>query len=226
MSGRRLPDLVIFDLAGTTVRDEGQVPNAFIAALGEHGIRATAEEIAGVRGASKREAIRRFFPDDQAGAGRAGAAYSAFQWRLREAYRPGRVLPIEGAEATFAWLKDRGVRIALNTGFDRVVTDLLLEGLGWSAGIASAVVCGDDVSRGRPAPDLIHHAMQGCGVSDAENVASVGDTVLDLLAGNEARVRYNIGVLSGAHDRARLETAPHTHLLESVRDLPLLFDAA
>jgi phosphoglycolate phosphatase len=30
------------------------------------------------------------------------------------------------------------------------------------------------------------------------------------------------GVLTGAHDRPALEAAPHTHILESISDLPAL----
>jgi len=57
-------------------------------------------------------------------------------------------------------------------------------------------------------------------------VACVGDTTLDLLAGHNAGVRWNIGVLSGAHGRPALEGAPHTHLLPSVADLLGLWAAA
>jgi phosphoglycolate phosphatase-like HAD superfamily hydrolase len=49
--------LVVFDLAGTTVRDGGQVPEAFTAALKDHDIEVTPERLNRVRGFSKREAI-------------------------------------------------------------------------------------------------------------------------------------------------------------------------
>ena len=55
-------ELVVFDLAGTTVQDDGQVPEAFTAALAEHGVSVGPEEIRGLRGASKREAILRLLP--------------------------------------------------------------------------------------------------------------------------------------------------------------------
>jgi phosphoglycolate phosphatase-like HAD superfamily hydrolase len=54
-------------------------------------------------------------------------------------------------------------------------------------------------------------------------VANVGDTTLDLQAAHHAAVRFNIGVLSGAHRRERLEGAPHSHLLNDVSELPSLF---
>ena len=89
--------------------------------------------------------------------------------------------------------------------------------------MVDAVICGDDVAEGRPAPHLILEAMRATGIADPHRVASVGDTVLDLEAGWNAGVRWNIGVLSGAHDRAALERAPHTHIVQSIADLPPLF---
>jgi phosphoglycolate phosphatase-like HAD superfamily hydrolase len=64
--------------------------------------------------------------------------------------------------------------------------------------------------------------MERTGVTDARLVLNVGDTVLDLQAGRNAGVRWNVGVLSGGHDRQRLEQAPHTHLIDSVADLKSL----
>jgi len=223
MKRTALPALVVFDLAGTTVRDDGQVPAAFAAALSAHGIQVTLEQIAEVRGASKKEAIRRFVPAGPEQARRVEEAHASFQTELRRRYETGGASPIDGAGNTFAWLRDRDVRIALNTGFDRTITDLLLDALGWSSGVADAVVCGDDVPHGRPAPDLILRSMERCGVEDVRKVVNVGDTVLDLLAAHRARVGLNVGVLSGAHGRAQLEASPHTHILHDVGELPSLF---
>ena len=222
MSLADLPRLVVFDLAGTTVRDDGQVPAAFAAALHAQGIVVTPEQIVGVRGASKKDAIGHFVPEGADHPRRVEEAYRAFQENLSRLYGGGGACPIEGAEDAFAWLRSREVRIAFNTGFDRVITDLLLSALRWS-GLAAAVVCGDDVPQGRPAPDLILRAMDIAGVRDPLQVANVGDTTLDLLAADRARVRFNIGVLSGAHERHRLEKAPHTHLLDHVGELPRLW---
>jgi phosphoglycolate phosphatase-like HAD superfamily hydrolase len=53
-------------------------------------------------------------------------------------------------------------------------------------------------------------------------VAVVGDTSNDLLAGTRSGASLVVGVLTGAHSRAELERAPHTHLIDSVADLPAL----
>ena len=138
------PALVVFDLAGTTVEDRGEVPAAYSAALARHGIVPTPEEIHAVRGSSKREAIAALV------AARAGhpnpavatAAYDDFRVELETRYAAG-VRAIPGAEAVFRALRARGIRIALNTGFERAIAAPLLRALRWDAGMADAVVCGD-----------------------------------------------------------------------------------
>lgn len=69
-------------------------------------------------------------------------------------------------------------------------------------------------------PDLILSAAVRSHVDDVRQVAVCGDTTSDLLAASRAGAGAVVGVLTGAHDQARLKTAPHTHLLSSVSELP------
>ena len=222
---KRLPKLVIFDLAGTTVEDRGEVAAAFTAALAEEGIEVTPEQVNAVRGAAKRQAVMNLLPDSPDRAARAEQAYAAFKQQLAGRYAQG-VQAIAGAEQTFAWLRERGVKIALNTGFDREITELLLTAVGWTPGRVDAVVCGDEVRQGRPAPQLIYGCLEATGTLCIHDVAVVGDTTLDLQAGHNAGVHWNVGVLSGAHSHEQLQQQPHTHLLASVADLPSVWEAA
>ena len=215
------PALVVFDLVGTTVRADDAVPRAFLAALAAEGVTLDAAALVEVRGATKRLALERLLPPGPDHAAAVERAYVHFTGALREAYRPGTVAPVEGAVAVVSGLRRAGVRVVLNTGFDRALTDHLLGVLGWTA-LADAVVSGDEVAAGRPAPDLVRRAMSLMGVTDPAEVANVGDTTLDLGAGAAAGAGWNIGVWSGAHDRARLLTAPHTHLCASVADVPAI----
>jgi phosphonatase-like hydrolase len=220
----QLPKLVVFDMAGTTVQDRGEVPAAFKAALAEQGLDVSAEELNAVRGASKRQAVFDLLPDGPDRAARADTAYSSFKLHLARRYAEG-VRAVPGALETFAWLRERSVRVALNTGFDGEITDLLLGALGWKSGVVDGVVCGDEVRRGRPAPQLIFRCMEATDTTGVHDVAVVGDTTLDLQAAHHAGVRWNIGVLSGAHSREQLQQQPHTHLLPSVRELPSVWQA-
>ena len=49
--------LVVFDIAGTTVRDNGNVAEAFIAAFADYGIRVPVAEVKKVMGFRKMEAV-------------------------------------------------------------------------------------------------------------------------------------------------------------------------
>jgi phosphonatase-like hydrolase len=219
-----LPGLVCFDMAGTTVVDDGQVPQAFATALAAHGIAIGEGDIRNVRGAAKRQAILDLLPPGPDREEKAARALATFRDQLTRLYR-GTVREIPGAAGAFQWLRSRGVRVALNTGFDRDTAQMLIETLGWSRGTVDAIVCGDDVAHGRPQPDMILRCMKLTGVVRAGSVANVGDTVLDLQAGHNAKVRWNIGVLTGAHERSLMAAQPHTHLLGSVAELPALFSA-
>jgi phosphonatase-like hydrolase len=221
--------LVVFDLAGTVIEDAGQVPAAFTAVLRNHEIEITSDSLREMRGASKREVIQHFVERQPGGSeenvlARTEEIYNSFRTTLAALYEREGVREIAGATETFTWLQQRGVRVALNTGFDRTITELLLNSMRWEGDLVNATVCGDDVPKGRPAPYLIFRAMEMSGVTSVHQVINVGDTVLDLRAGQNAGVRYNIGVLSGAHSRAQLELEPHTHLLSSMAMLPSLWE--
>ncbi|MDR3578154.1 MAG: phosphonatase-like hydrolase [Anaerolineaceae bacterium] len=216
-------ELVVFDMAGTVVVDDGQVPAAFTTALSSRGFDITTEQIKNVRGSSKRQAILSLIPPGPGQVQLAGEVYAAFKDHLAQQYAARGVRAIPGAQQIFDLLRRQGARVVLNTGFDRDTTGILLNALAWDNEIVDGVVCGDDVKQGRPAPYLIFRAMESVGVWDVHKVANVGDTVLDLQAGYHAGVRWNIGVLSGAHDRQTLETAPYTHIFASVADLNRLW---
>ena len=218
--------LVVFDLAGTTIQDRGEVAGAFAEALAAAGIALTAQEMSAVRGASKRDAIARLVGrhcgalEQQQRAARAAETYERFRAALTQRFEQAADLSMPDVVATFERLQRAGVRIALNTGFEGAIVDLILARVAWPETLLDAVVCGDDVTRGRPAPDMIFKSMERTGVRDPDGVAVVGDTRLDLEAGANAGVRYRIGDLTGAHDRTTLERAPHTHIVESISAVP------
>jgi phosphonatase-like hydrolase len=219
------PELLISDFAGTVMRDDGAVLAAYRAALTEFGIPFTEEDLAARRGANKRGVFRelavRALPESEV-EDVAGSALSSFEAALRQEYETGEVREIEGAETAMRVLMGAGIKLALTSGFDRGLVDLLVGRLGWGE-LFDCVLSGSDAPEGRPAPYLIYRAMTDLGVHDVSRVAVVGDTPLDLRAANNARAGWVIGVLSGAHSIETLGATPHTHLLPSVAALPRLF---
>src|ERR1044071_2287043 len=92
--------LVVTDLMGTTLRDDGAVLPAYRAAFAECAIPFTEEELATKRGAHKLSLFTEFatrrYPPDHA-AKRAAAALEVFESRLRHFLATGGGTPIEGA---------------------------------------------------------------------------------------------------------------------------------
>jgi phosphonatase-like hydrolase len=218
-------ELVVFDVAGTTIQDRGEVLQAFRAALQSQGVGVTDESLQSWRGASKRTVLRFFIQQqygeqDPCNAARVEQSYQDFCQHLEGAYLTNGVTLIDGVERTFAWLRERDVKIVLTTGFYRRVTDIILEAAGWGPNVVDGSVSSDEVSQGRPAPYMIFSAMVKTGVMDVRRVIKVGDTMRDLQAGMNAGVRGVVGVLSGSQDVDRLGTVAHTHLIASVAKLP------
>ena len=210
--------LAVFDMVGTTVEAGDEVPASFRDAFQAHGLTVSDDAIARIRGRSKRDAIVELLGGDGSD-GRPERVYARFRRSLQRAYRE-RARAVAGAEDAFRFLQSMGVPVALITGLDRETTDLLVEAMGWGSLHLSGVVTGDDVARGRPAPDLIEAAMALAGVEDPGGVLAVGDTTSDLEAASSAGAGWIVGVLSGAHGREQLERHPHSVLLPSVADLP------
>lgn len=212
--------LAVLDMAGTTVRDDGAVDAAFTAALAAVGVEAGSDRyetahkyVLETMGQSKSEVFAALLdPDD------AATATKTFAQAYEAIVAGGTITAVPGAVDVFDQLRTQGVKVCLTTGFAPSTRDALIASLGWADRIDLALSPAD-VGRGRPAPDLIFGAMERLGVSDANAVVVVGDTTSDLEAGDSAGAGAVIGVLTGAHDRATLGTAPHTALIDDITQL-------
>jgi phosphonatase-like hydrolase len=220
--------LVIFDIGGTIIEDNGEVIAAFSQALEKNGISATPAELKPLKGSSKRDVIKHFVErehgkgnsDNEA---RIANAYRDFRSELENKFSNGGIKPIPGAVATFEWLKAHNIMCATTTGFYRSLTETILNSTGWQNTFA-ANICSDDVKDGRPAPFMIFRAMEASRVGDVRQVLNIGDTPLDLQAGNRSGVIGVIGVLSGIHKEDRLLPESPSYLIPSVAELPLLIE--
>jgi len=234
----RTIQLVVFDMAGTTVTDHHEVERCFAEAAAQTGLTVSDERILAMQGLSKRHVFETLWKE-QLGADspevptHVDVSYDVFRDVLEAHYRSQGATPTEGCLDTFTTLHERGIKIALTTGFYRVVTDIILEKLGWLAGLneqrigtadslIQLSIASDEVAQGRPQPLMIQRAMRLLNVTDPKQVVNIGDTPSDLLSGQAAGVALNLGLTNGTHTRAQLEAYPHDKLLGSLRELPAL----
>ncbi|MFF9502853.1 phosphonatase-like hydrolase [Streptomyces sp. NPDC014656] len=213
-------NLVVLDMAGTTVADDGLVERAFTAAaerLGEDPA-TMIDHVRATMGESKISVFRHLLGGDEA---RARQANLAFEEAYGALVSEGLIAPVPGAAETVAELREQGRTVVLTTGFARVTQDAILDALGWWD-LADLTLCPADAGgRGRPYPDMVLAAFLRTGaVADVRRAVVAGDTSYDMLSGARAGAGIVAGVLTGAHDGAALTAHGATHVLASVVELP------
>ncbi|WP_374226973.1 phosphonatase-like hydrolase [Streptomyces sp. JJ38] len=210
--------LVVLDMAGTTVADDGLVERAFAAALPGHDARQL-DHVRATMGASKIAVFRQLCDGDEE---RAHQANTAFERAYAELVAAGHCAPLPGAEDTVRRLRAEGRTVVLTTGFARDTQDRILAALGWQR-LADLTLCPADAGRGRPHPDLVLTALlRTRAADDVRHVAVCGDTASDITCGRRAGAGVVAGVLTGAHDAPTLRAAGATHVLRTVAELPEL----
>ena len=219
--------LVVFDIAGTTVNDDDSVNRCLRGALLAAGLEVTAAQVNAVMGLKKPEAIAILIdqsPLRDELQERVDPIHRDFVARSIEFYTGDpSVHEVPGASRVFESLKRSGILVALDTGFNRTITQVILDRLDWSHNrLIDATICSDEVRRGRPHPDMIETLMLRLEVADPKRVAKVGDTPADLQEGHRAGCGLVVGVTAGTHTRLELEPYPHHHLIKTIADFPEL----
>lgn len=219
-------ELVVFDMAGTTVNDDDGVNRCLRAALEGVGLTVTRDAVNQVMGIPKPLALRQLIERHERGEllDQLDAIHDDFVNRMIDFYRTDpSVHEIAGAGETFRRLHAGGVKVALDTGFTRDIVEVVLTRLGWNdSQLVDTTVTSDEVQRGRPHADMTLKAMRDLGVSDPKRVAKVGDTPSDLQEGTAAGCGLVIGVTGGSHTADQLRPFAHTHLIGTVAELPAL----
>lgn len=217
-------ELVVFDMAGTTVDEDNFVYKTVQKVINDEGFNVSLDEVLKyAAGKEKHQAItdvlKECTPLINTGLV-ANIAFSKFKIALKNTYDSLEIKTFEGTEQLFKYLRDRYIKVVLNTGYDSKTAHLLLEKLGWIVGeTIDDIVTADDVENGRPEGDMILLAMKNTGVIDPKKVMKVGDSAIDIEEGKNANCGITVGVLTGAQNRAQIQEANPTYIIESLNEL-------
>ncbi len=216
-------EMVVFDMAGTTV-DEGNVvyrtlhkaiekkcptvsfEDVLKWGAGKEKLQAIRETIQGTNSVLDEQSIQEAFQD--------------FLVLLEEAYEHLIVVPTHNTERLFKELRELGIKVVLNTGYNAKTANSLIQKLNWIEGLHfDLLVTSSDVKHNRPKPDMILFAMDKLNINDAATVIKVGDSTIDIEEGRNAGCKLNIGVTTGAHDKAELKTVNPDYIFDDIYDL-------
>lgn len=218
--------LVVFDLAGTTVKDNRDVHRVLKQVLSEYEVYITLDDANEVMGLPKPVAIRELI--NKRGRGIklmtgdfVQEIHDQFVRKMIFFYQTNAsVGEKKGVTETFQKLKEQGIKVGLDTGFSRKIIQPLLSRLGWEQkGLIDYSVTSDEVSRGRPYPDLILKLMRQAGITEARRVMKVGDTASDIQEGKAAGCGITVGITTGAFTAAELMKEDPTYLARSASEI-------
>ena len=221
--------LVVFDMAGTTIQDNSNVAEAFMYAMQKHGYPISKQQADKVMGYKKMIAINDLLQSNYPGSiieseNLINEIHDTFIETMIDFYEHAKeILPMESAESIFTWLQDNDIKVALNTGFSKLITDTIMERIGWhDNSLIDFIISSDEVENGRPSADMIQAIMKATGIIDASTVVKVGDTEVDIAEGRTAGCGLVVSVTTGSFTREELQTYQPDVIIDDLKELPLL----
>lgn len=216
--------LVVFDIAGTTVKDDDYVAHAFRNAFVKNGYDITLEQTYPYMGVKKIVAVNALLAKLGGQLADAGSIHTDFTDEMMDFYTyDTAVMPLPYAEEVFQQLKEKGIRIALNTGFPRIIADVIVDRLQWKEkGWVDDTIASDEVEHGRPQPFMIRELMSRADITNPSEVAKVGDTEVDVNEGRNAGCGLVVAVTTGAYTDEQLAAYDPDHIIPDLSLLPTL----
>ncbi len=222
--------LAVFDIAGTTVKDNGHVAAAFLTAFKKFNYRIPEEEVYTLMGFKKPEAIKmmleRYYPSAiSSNSNLVENIHTVFTEEMINFYEHDESLqPMPDAEYVFSQAQKMEIKVALNTGFGKDITNTILKRLGWNhTELINFVISSDEVKYGRPHPYMIQAAMVATGVTQSKQVAKIGDTEVDIAEGRSAGCGLVVAVTTGAYTKEQLKAYSPDAILNNLAELlPIL----
>lgn len=220
--------LVIFDMAGTSINEDNLVYKTIQQSMISHGVPVSLELVL-EHGAGKEK--RTAISDIAAVVAPEGVSeewittvHTAFKKELDTAYDTCDMEVFPSVRQVIKTLKEKGIAVGFNTGYSRPVAEKILGRVGVIVGKdIDALATADDVTNGRPAPDMIDLICQKVGIPAAQAV-KIGDSAIDIVEGKNAGVKYAIGVTTGAQDRPLLTAAEADFVLDDMLELLVVLD--
>jgi len=215
--------LIVFDMAGTIINEDNVVYKTLRKAINWHGYNFSLEEVLLYgAGKEKHQAIKDILatqnPNDTPG--ESLTIFDDFSELLKLNYEDLLIETFPKTEEVFKKLNENGIKIVLNTGYNRETALLLLSKLNWEEGKQyDALITASDVEKGRPAADMIYKAMELFNVTNSKDVIKIGDSIIDIEEGKTANCGITIGVTTGAHTKEQLKSANPTHIINNLIEL-------
>ena len=218
--------LLVFDMAGTTVNEHGIVYETLYTTMNNYGLSVSRDDIQKWHGANKYEVLnnylgKKYSGDDIINKNIRQQLHTNFDRNLKDRYfTNSNVTLIDNKlPELFNSLREKNIKIALNTGYSKEIQGAIIDKLRMGEFI-DTYISSEEVKYGRPYPYMIYHLMEKCGIQNPKSVIKFGDTKNDILEGLNAQCLASVGVLSGADEEKHINGGDL--ILDSVMDIKLI----
>lgn len=203
-------EAVIFDWAGTTVDYGSFAPvQAFISAFEKFGITPTNDEVRKPMGIAKIDHVREMLKME-----RISNEWKKIHGRtftendVKVIYELSEKLilnilknfsdPKPYVLESISKLRQKGIKIGSTTGYNDAMMEIVMKAAAEKGYVPDACFTPDSTNKiGRPYPYLIFKNMMKLNVKSVDSVVKVGDTVADIIEGNNAGVT-TVGIIEGS----------------------------
>ena len=203
--------LLVCDMAGTIINEQGLIYKALGDTLKGMGYSVSDADVKSWHGKDKKEVLYNHIykqydpPGTKYIAPKVTKAEKKLFKELEKNYFEEEKIKLIDEELLnmFDSLRINGVKIALNTGYPKKFQKKIIDHFNLEDKV-DAYISSEEVSFGRPSPYMIHRLMEKCDIPSVKNVAKVGDTINDMKEGTNAGCGLTIGVLTGADNKKDL----------------------
>ncbi len=206
---------VVFDIGNTIVRSGTMLDDVYVEVFKRYGIPPEKiQEFKRFSGGPKDAIFREFLPVQEGVEAVIARCMADLTKLLVE--RACKLDEMPGASSCLKAISASGLRIAIISGFPRVVCEAMLKSFGWNYPVVGA----EDVGRHRPYPDLVLKACELIDVDPREALV-VGDTPRDIATAQRAGATA-VAVATGKFSKDELESHRPAFVIASLSELPAL----
>jgi phosphonatase-like hydrolase len=214
--------LVVFDMAGTTIDEDNVVYKCLYKSILPYLDDLTLDDVL-LHGAGKEKRTAIIDITTQFGLTLMNEdidqIFDHFKSLLTEAYDTFPLKLYPDTLSLFQWMRSSGIKVALNTGYDRQTAEKILAKVDIQIGRdIDTLVTASDVSRNRPYSDMIDKCCEILSIPP-QNTVKVGDSAIDIEEGKAANTLLSIGVTTGAQTEAQISVASPNFVIGSLLEL-------
>jgi phosphonatase-like hydrolase len=217
--------LLVCDMAGTVINENGIVYNSIYKALKTCGMQVEREEINNWHGIYKKQVIEHFVKREKIQDENVDSKIELVNTELnkilnQEYFKKDSKITLIAPNLLdfFSYLRSNDIKIALNTGYPQDLQESLINKFNLKDHV-DLYISSEQVKNGRPYPYMIHHIMEELNIESVREIIKVGDSIMDIKEGINAGCKQSVGVLSGASSKEQLENAGAHQIIPDITHL-------